>query len=322
MITQTWKVKFWNQAVNLYVIAGKDGLIFDSGGGGKVQADYLSDQIHAIKNLMHERGVDFNPARVLLSHGHYDHFSGMSFLRDTFGVKLWVTQQMVASITSEKEYRKKYQLSKDNFKDRSLSIKLIKGMKNSLEGLFYMKLLTCDAKFVKGPFEIINENSEITINGETWEIIPIPGHSPDHLAIYNPQSGVLLAGDLLFKSVDTFLGPPESDLDAYLNSLQTIYDLPNLKLILSAHGNPIDNPHKRIRSTIEHRRSQVEKVLNSVKASGAKGISFRQIVKLLYPERRDRPFLASAEVKVILAYLQNKEQLHQKIIGNRIVYTL
>jgi hydroxyacylglutathione hydrolase len=48
--------------------------------------------------------------------------------------------------------------------------------------------LTC-ARLVKESFKV----GEVAV-----EIIPVPGHSPDHIAIYIPSEGVLMTGDHLF----------------------------------------------------------------------------------------------------------------------------
>lgn len=53
---RTWFAPF---SVNVFVIAGENGLVFDAGMGGRKSGEFMGEQIREIEALMKQRG---NPA--------------------------------------------------------------------------------------------------------------------------------------------------------------------------------------------------------------------------------------------------------------------
>jgi glyoxylase-like metal-dependent hydrolase (beta-lactamase superfamily II) len=138
-------------------------------------------------------------------------------------------------------------------------------------------------KFVNNPDELIEDNTEIVINSESWKIIPTPGHAVDHISLYNEKKGVMLSGDNVIKNVTTWLGK-NSDIADYVNTIKRIRDLPNLKLLLPAHNRPIKNPKKRAQEILIHREERTEQVLEIVNKNPENGITPSQIIEELYPQ--------------------------------------
>ena len=158
--------------------------------------------------------------------------------------------------------------------------KFLNFLRNFGSRLFYRRIY--GVSFLNDPDEIIDDNSEISINGEKWKIFPSPGHSLDHISLYNEEKGILFSGDNVLRSITTWLGPPESNINEYINSIKKIENLPNLKLILSAHGSPIENPRERLAEILEHREVRRQQVLNIINENSKEGISPKDIIKILY----------------------------------------
>ena len=107
------------------------------------------------------------PVLALNTHGHFDHLLGVDFLRNRYGAKLAMS-------------------SKDEF--------LLKGASVSAE-LFGIR-----AGDLPEAIDIDLEGEESVKFGNTeLKIISVPGHTPGHLAFYEPQSNVLFTGDTLFR---------------------------------------------------------------------------------------------------------------------------
>ena len=87
------------------------------------------------------------------------------------------------------------------------------------------------------------------------------------------------------RSITTWLGPPDSNISEYIKTIQQIQSLPNLKLILSAHGSPIEGPTERLSEILKHRNEREQQVLNLIIQSSKKGISPDKIIKALYPKK-------------------------------------
>lgn len=107
------------------------------------------------------------PVLALNTHGHFDHLLGVNFLREKYGAKLAMS-------------------SKDDF--------LLKNASVSAE-LFGVR-----AGDLPEAIDIDLEGQEsISFGATALKIISVPGHTPGHVAFYEPQSKVLFTGDTLFR---------------------------------------------------------------------------------------------------------------------------
>ncbi len=269
---------------NVFVLAGEDGLIYDAGYGNKKAINQVSSSIKKIKDEYRNQGKPFKITRVLPSHWHPDHSSGLTKLRKRLGLKILLTQKTFDVIKSKKTFHSHFEswdvqedmLSIRNWKRAikdSFQIHLWRAFYRGLYGLHYLKEAD----------EIIPNSTIISINGEKWVIFFSPGHASDHISMYNEEKGVLFSGDNILRSITTWMGPPDCDIESYMKSIEFIQKLPNLQLILAAHGSPITNPKDRIAEILEHRKERTQKVLDLVLKNPDKGISPSGIVNALYP---------------------------------------
>ncbi len=112
------------------------------------------------------------------------------------------------------------------------------------------------------------------------EIIPTPGHSPDHLCFFDREAGDLYCGDLARKG-GTIVIPAKKggDLRAYLASLRLVRDLGPRRL-LPGHGPIVDDPAALIDEYIAHRQQREQQILQAI-LEGARTVD--DIVRRVYP---------------------------------------
>jgi glyoxylase-like metal-dependent hydrolase (beta-lactamase superfamily II) len=112
------------------------------------------------------------------------------------------------------------------------------------------------------------------------EIIPTPGHSPDHLCFYDREAGDVYCGDLARRG-GTIVIPARKggDLRAYLASLQRIKDLAPRRL-LPGHGPIVEDPIALIDEYLAHRAEREQQILQAM-LEGARTID--EIVRRVYP---------------------------------------
>ena len=82
----------------------------------------------------------------------------------------------------------------------------------------------------------IKLNEENIVDGYT--VIHTPGHTPGGLALYNPDNGVLFAGDMLRFTGEKVQGPPSmliKDDEAFKNSIEKLSNLDS-EVMLPGHG--------------------------------------------------------------------------------------
>jgi len=112
------------------------------------------------------------------------------------------------------------------------------------------------------------------------EILPTPGHAPDHLCFYDREAGDLYCGDLARRG-GTIVIPASKggDLRAYLASLRLVRDL-NPKRLLPGHGPIVDDPIALIDEYIAHRAQREQQILKAM-LDGARTVP--DIVRAVYP---------------------------------------
>jgi glyoxylase-like metal-dependent hydrolase (beta-lactamase superfamily II) len=95
------------------------------------------------------------------------------------------------------------------------------------------------------PFHIshwLHDSDKIDLGGRTLQVLATPGHTPDSIALYDAENGLLFTGDTYYPG-PVFLYRPETDLDAYEKSVKRLAGLaPQLKLLLPAHNVPVADP--------------------------------------------------------------------------------
>ena len=103
-----------------------------------------------------------------------------------------------------------------------------------------------DAKaYATKPFRIthwLHDGGRIDLGGRTLKVIGTPGHTPDAIALLDEKSGLLFTGDSFYLG-PIYLYRPETDLDAYVASMQRLVLLvPRLQLLLPSHNTPVADP--------------------------------------------------------------------------------
>lgn len=75
------------------------------------------------------------------------------------------------------------------------------------------------------------------------QVIGTPGHTPGHIAMYDPVGSLLVAGDALVATDGGLGGPPErftADMPTAVESVQRLAQL-NFETLLMGHGQPIES---------------------------------------------------------------------------------
>lgn len=153
------------------------------------------------------------PVLALNTHGHFDHLLGVDFLRERYGAKLAMS-------------------SKDEFllKNASVSAELFGVRAGDLP-----EAIDIDLECME----------EVKFGATTLKIIPVPGHTPGHVAFYEPQSKVLFTGDTLFRESIGRTDLPGGDYSWIMRSIiDNILPLGDDVKIYPGHGEASDLGHE------------------------------------------------------------------------------
>lgn len=292
--------------INIYVLAGPDGLVFDAGYGNRSAVRHLMRELGAIGDRFRSKGRPFALRRVLISHAHPDHFPGLIPLRAELGLKTMIPARSAEVIRSARDFYGSMDAEEED--EFLLRRRRAGGMRSAVRRMlmrhFYRRLY--GLHFLPDPDELLPDTAELDINGERWSVFSSPGHAFDHISLYSPARGVLFSGDNVLRSITTWLGPPNSDLEAYIDSLERMLDLPKLEVVLPAHGSPVTNPRERIREIIDFRWKRTMQVYEALEARDG-GATMDEVVRALYAgEGRFKHEMARGWVALTLRFLESR----------------
>lgn len=156
----------------------------------------------ALKNFIDSRGL--KPVAAVNTHGHFDHTMGVEFLRREYGIPFHLS-------------------SKDRFLLETAQVS------GSVFGVRITRML---------PIDIDLEGMKTIRFGETvLEVIPTPGHTPGHVALYEPRTKNLFTGDTLFRESIGRTDLPGGDYSWIMRSiLERILPLGDETTIWPGHG--------------------------------------------------------------------------------------
>ena len=146
-------------------------------------------------------------------------------------------------------------------------------------------------------------------NGKGFElkVLHTPGHARGHLVFYDEQFGFLLSSDNVVGAGSVLIAPPEGNMTDYLNSLERMKNLPNLRFLCGSHGAAVYDAKGKIKEYIAHRLERERQILE-VLESGAK--TPREIVEKVYVGLK--PELTKLAEKSVEAHLE-KLKMDRKI---------
>jgi glyoxylase-like metal-dependent hydrolase (beta-lactamase superfamily II) len=145
-------------AENTYVVWDETGEAAVIDAGNSTAAEN-----RVLDDFFAQRGL--KPVLAINTHGHFDHALGVAHLKETYGVP---------------------------FAAHSADAFLLENASRSGH-IFGVKVSPLPAIDID-----ISEREEITFGNTTLEIIPTPGHTPGHVALFEPVSRVVFTGDTLF----------------------------------------------------------------------------------------------------------------------------
>lgn len=181
---------------NTYIISDEDNhaIIVDPGCYETYERDQLKQYI-----AQHNLTVKL----VLNTHCHIDHVLGNAFVKEEYGVPLWVPE----------------------------------GEKDLLEAVSNYATNWGINEYVPAEVDQFIGTDPIAIGNLTFEVRLAPGHSPGHLVFYNADEKVLIGGDVLFRESIGRTDLPGGNHQQLLESIKReLFTLPDDTTVFSGHG--------------------------------------------------------------------------------------
>jgi glyoxylase-like metal-dependent hydrolase (beta-lactamase superfamily II) len=199
----------FEEVISYLIVGHKQALLFDTGMG-------ISD-IRKVTSQLTSR-----PVVVLNSHTHDDHVGGNWQFNFIYGMDTAFTRNNARG-------------SRQDAQAEITPDQLCGDLPRNFDSKFYQTKPWRISLFVHDGFKI-------DLGGRALEILFTPGHTPDAISLLDRENGLLFTGDTYYPA-PIWLFRPETDLDAYVNSVKRLAALaPQLKLVLGAHNIPVAQP--------------------------------------------------------------------------------
>jgi len=249
-------IPFPLKSMNVYFIDDSPRTLVDAGIKTEVSFETLKKGLETI-------GVGLNSIeRILITHGHIDHYGQAKRLSSLSGAPIYIHSKEYGRIRS-------FIHSLGFIK----SILLRNGAPETLanEAIHYMESAQIMADSLDEAF-FLDDGDSILFKSMTWKTIHCPGHSPGLICFHWPEKKILFTGDHLLKEItpNPILNVPEyrppfryPSLKDYLNSLEKIERL-GLSLLLPAHGEEIHDVKALIQKIFTHHKGRMDRILFSL----------------------------------------------------------
>ena len=249
-------IPFPLKSMNVYFIDDSPRTLVDA--GIKTEASF-----ETLKKGLETIGVGLNSIeRILITHGHIDHYGQAKRLSSLSGAPIYIHSKEYGRIRS-------FIHSLGFIK----SILLRNGAPETLvnEATHYMESAQIMADSLDEAF-FLDDGDSILFKSMSWKTIHCPGHSPGLICFHWPEKKILFTGDHLLKEItpNPILNVPEyrppfryPSLKDYLNSLEKIERL-DLSLLLPAHGEEIHDVKALIQKIFTHHKERMDRILFSL----------------------------------------------------------
>ena len=143
-------------------------------------------------------------------------------------------------------------------------------------------------KRFRGPDPTIRvaDNEVVRLANRDWFAVHTPGHTMDHLCLFDPEEGVLLAGDHVLPTITPHIAGTsdvEDPLATFFASLDKVAALDGLTCALPAHGHPFEDLSGRCTHIRHHHDDRLQLLRDS--ADDNVDAPVQAWMKVLFKER-------------------------------------
>ena len=136
------------------------------------------------------------------------------------------------------------------------------------------------------PSRRVRHAERVELAGREWVSVHTPGHTIDHLCLYDPEYGLLISGDHVLPSITPHVSGVGNGADAlksYIQTLDLVAALDGVKLGLPAHGHPFDDVPGRVAAIKEHHEERMELIKRASEAIGPATV--QQLSHEIFPRK-------------------------------------
>jgi glyoxylase-like metal-dependent hydrolase (beta-lactamase superfamily II) len=252
---------------------------------------------------------------VVVTHSHPDHFGGAGRLRKETGarvvahrsVRLWwdprepddVDIEVAAAERERRRATSRAYSRRTPWGGEPIRPPFRARMRYRLHGRFPGVFGT------PAPTLRLDDAETIRLARREWVAVHTPGHTEDHLCLYDPAEGVLLSGDHVLPTITPHIsgvGRSEDPLEQFFASLDRMHTLSGVQQVLPAHGHPFTDLGGRVEAIKRHHEERLERLRHASRELG-RPATVPELSTFLFSPRAQGP-MADSETYAHLEHLR------------------
>ncbi len=188
----------------------------------------------------------------------------------------------------------------------------------------YKAMRLMGQRFMKAPEPSIRvaDADIVSFGRREWVAVHTPGHTSDHLCLYSPTDGVVLAGDHVLPTITPHISglvAGADPLSQFFASLDRMTELEGVTLALPAHGHPFADLAGRAVDIKIHHEERLDKLRAAAAATGEASVV--ELSQHLF-KKRSWGRMAESETYAHLEHLRHAGEMTSRRIDDQLNYEL
>jgi len=261
-------------------------------------------------------GISFHQiAGIYLTHYHHDHSGLAGWLQEICAAPVYLPQPDLITF--------KNFIDTDSYLERAWATCLLAGWPLELT-----QQLDNDIKHINPmlkplpEFSLLLEGDQLSLNGQLYDAISVPGHTDGHIVFHSSASNLLFSGDnVVAHAILHFTDWPHTRLsdpyNVHLTALRQLKEM-NCDAVLPGHGKVFFNLGERIDLIISHHAKRMDLTYEALQSPMT---AWQLAVNIFNP--RDYIHIKRLVLAETLAYLEalvNEGLVERELLNGSYVY--